>query len=162
MKKNLFIASMMLVALCFAACSQTNNPTEPETPDTPTITPPLEESDYVDLGLPNHIKWGKRNEDMGDWNYAYKKSIPTRDDFIDLLNNCKWEWGGTGFTITGPNGNSIWLPTEGSTSAVKSGYYWIAGEGKPAYFYFNSKLEYRFESSSSYSSWINSVRLVER
>ena len=39
---------------------------------------------------------------------------PTREEFSELINKCQWDWtvlnGITGYNITGPNGNSIFLP----------------------------------------------------
>ena len=52
-----------------------------------------------------HVKWG------GDWR------MPTTDEQRELLNNCDWEWttlnGVNGYRVTGPNGNSIFLPAAG-------------------------------------------------
>ena len=43
--------------------------------------------------------------------------LPTKKELEDLINKCKWEYcllnGVTGYRITGPNGNSIFLPIEG-------------------------------------------------
>ena len=52
-----------------------------------------------------HVKWG------GDWR------MPTTEEQRELLNNCTWEWtalnGVNGYRVTGPNGNSIFLPAAG-------------------------------------------------
>ena len=52
-----------------------------------------------------HVKWG------GSWR------MPTRDELDELRNNCTWEWtalnGVDGYRVTGPNGNSIFLPAAG-------------------------------------------------
>ena len=43
--------------------------------------------------------------------------MPTEDEFNELLNDCTWERislnGITGYKVTGPNGNSIFLPSSG-------------------------------------------------
>ncbi|MBR3950407.1 MAG: hypothetical protein IKJ79_00615 [Bacteroidaceae bacterium] len=56
--------------------------------------------------------------------------IPTRTECEELLNNCTWTWsvqnGVNGYKITGPNGNSIFLPAAGST---EDGRYYNQGEG---------------------------------
>ena len=67
-------------------------------------------------------KWG------GSW------KMPTKSQWKELLNNCEWEWitqgGHSGYKVTGPNGNSIFLPAAGyrygtSSNRVGSdGYYW--------------------------------------
>ena len=53
-----------------------------------------------------HVKWG------GSWR------MPTLDEQKELLNNCTWKWttqnGVNGYKVTGPNGNSIFLPAAGS------------------------------------------------
>ena len=64
----------------------------------------------------------------GNWH------MPTDDEFAELLKNCTWEWtttnGVDGQKVTGPNGNSIFLPAAGylrDTSfkyADIHGYYW--------------------------------------
>ena len=69
-----------------------------------------------------HVKWG------GSWR------MPTLDEQKELLNNCTWTWatlnGVDGYNVTGPNGNSIFLPAAGGrdgTSLYNSGsnsYYW--------------------------------------
>lgn len=54
----------------------------------------------------------------GDWR------MPTQKEMLELCNNCAWEWIGKkgvyGYRITGPNGNSIFLPA----NADKEGQYW--------------------------------------
>ena len=50
-------------------------------------------------------KWG------GKWR------MPTEAEFHELVNECTWEWtfpgGHDGYKVTGPNGNSIFLPAAG-------------------------------------------------
>lgn len=52
-----------------------------------------------------HVKWG------GTWR------MPTKSEQDELRNKCDWEWtiqnGVKGYRITGPNGNSIFLPAAG-------------------------------------------------
>ena len=51
------------------------------------------------------VKWG------GNWR------MPTRAEQDELINNCTWQWttlnGVNGYRVTGPNGNSIFLPAAG-------------------------------------------------
>lgn len=53
-----------------------------------------------------HVKWG------GSWR------MPTWDEIKELCNKCSWEWteinGIKGQKVTGPNGNSIFLPAAGN------------------------------------------------
>ena len=52
-----------------------------------------------------HVKWG------GIWR------MPTKAEQDELRNNCIWTWttqnGVNGYKVTGPNGNSIFLPAAG-------------------------------------------------
>ena len=69
-----------------------------------------------------HVKWG------GSWR------MPTKAEQDELCNNCTWEWttqnGVNGYTVTGPNGNSIFLPAAGYRYGTEvydrgsRGYYW--------------------------------------
>ena len=69
-----------------------------------------------------HVQWG------GSWR------MPTLDEIEELRNNCTWNWttlnGVNGYRITGPNGNSIFLPAAGSRDGTEvnnqgsNGYYW--------------------------------------
>ena len=58
-----------------------------------------------------HVKWG------GSWR------MPTSSEIQELLDECIWEWtvlnGVDGCRVTGPNGNSIFLPVGGDRD-----HYW--------------------------------------
>ena len=82
--------------------------------------------------------------ELSDYNYeddvARQKlggrwRIPTKEEWTELLDNCTWTWtdqnGVNGRLVTGPNGNSIFLPAAGHfyeydhISAVgQAGSYW--------------------------------------
>ncbi len=90
---------------------------------------------YVDLGLPSGTEWMDTNEE-GLYNYddAVKKfgdRLPTKEQFFELKDKCKWTWNGNGYKVTGPNGKSIHLPAAGSLDCDGNvyyvgsrGYYW--------------------------------------
>lgn len=69
-----------------------------------------------------NVKWG------GSWR------MPTDAELYELRKNCTWTWttlnGVRGYTVTGPNGNSIFLPSagyRGGTNLIESGElgnYW--------------------------------------
>ena len=69
-----------------------------------------------------HVKWG------GSWR------MPTETEQDELRNNCTWTWttqnGVNGYKVTGPNGNSIFLPAAGYRDGTEVyyrgnyGYYW--------------------------------------
>ncbi len=88
-----------------------------------------------------HVKWG------GTWR------MPTRAEQDELSEKCKWEWttinGVSGYRVTGPNGNSIFLPAAGyrygaeTYDRVSYGYYWSSSLSSNSYnyacyLYFNS------------------------
>ena len=70
------------------------------------------------------VKWG------GNWR------MPTTEEQQELINNCTWTWtthnGVNGYRVTGPNGNSIFLPAAGyrygseAYDQGSSGYYWLS------------------------------------
>ena len=84
--------------------------------------------------------------------------MPTFDQIKELIDECEWEWtnqnGVNGRKITGPNGNSIFLPasglrisSDGSLDIVGSiGYYWSASSSSSD----NGRILY---FTSSYWSW---------
>ena len=69
-----------------------------------------------------HTIWG------GIWR------LPTKEEFQELVDKCKWKWedeGVKGYEVTGPNGNSIFLPAAGfyfdnfgNDTIGVSGMYW--------------------------------------
>jgi hypothetical protein len=69
-----------------------------------------------------HVKWG------GTWR------MPTFEEQLELLNNCTCTWttqnGVKGYKVTGPNGNSIFLPAAGCRYGAgvygrgSDGVYW--------------------------------------
>lgn len=56
--------------------------------------------------------------DVASRSYGGKLTLPTAEQFAELFNNCTKEWktvdGVAGCQLTGPNGNSIFLPAAGS------------------------------------------------
>lgn len=78
-----------------------------------------------------HVKWG------GSWR------MPTKDEIKELKDKCSWTWtrvnGVNGHRVTGPNGNSIFLPAAGYRRDTKpsaiwtSGYYWSSSLGVDKY-----------------------------
>ena len=86
-----------------------------------------------------------------NWGGAWR--MPTKAEQDELRNNCTWDWttqnGVNGYKVTGPNGNSIFLPAAGYMfegtliGAGSDGSYWSSslGTGDPVYAYvvdFNS------------------------
>ena len=73
---------------------------------------------YVDLGLPSGTQWKSDNESgYYDYNAAmskYGNSLPTKEQLEELKDKCTWTWTGKAYRVTGPNGNSIVLPADGT------------------------------------------------
>ena len=77
---------------------------------------------------------GNPQYDAATANWGGGWRMPTYSELNELKNSCTWEWttlnGVNGYNVTGPNGNSIFLPAAGfrygtSSYAVGSGgYYW--------------------------------------
>ena len=98
-----------------------------------------------------HVKWG------GSWR------MPTQAEQDELRNNCTWTWstlnGVNGYRVTGPNGNSIFLPAAGCrvVTAVlyqgSYGNYWSSS----LYSYGNSHAYYLYFYSSDYD-WNDNSR----
>ena len=120
-------------------------------------------TDYVDLGLPSGTKWKTVNETNPNDKYnfytydeavaAFGDKLPTKEQFLELKDNCTWTWNNTkkGYDVKGKNGNSIFLPAAGyrycggDVNYVSSnGYYWSStpnGSGYAWSLYFYSDYE---------------------
>lgn len=78
---------------------------------------------------PATANWGK------DWR------IPTKEEIDELISKCTWEFSGNGYKVTGPNGNSIFLPAAGYrygndvTGVNVAGYYISMGTALGSYHY---------------------------
>ena len=81
-----------------------------------------------------------------NWGGAWR--MPTKAEQVELLINCTWDWttqnGVKGYKVTGPNGNSIFLPAAGYVYVVTLhyagtyGHYWSSSldTDNPSYAYF--------------------------
>ena len=120
--KKLFLC---LAVLCMVAC-------ENNTPEGGSTT----KGDYVDLGLTSGTKWKTVNEhnpqdiENGFYTYdealeAFGKNLPTKEQWMELVNECTWTWSGMGYKVTGSNGKSITLPAAGYR--ITGGYMYGVG-----------------------------------
>ena len=132
---------------------------------------------YTDLGLPSGTKWKNFNA-TGFYTYdeavsKFGNRLPTKEQWEELKAECQWSWNGSGYKVTGPNGNFIVLPAsgyrncEGSVYYVESvGCYWSSTPGDSGdawYLYFGSGGVYmnygsRYNGSPCYG---HAVRLVQ-
>ena len=77
----------------------------------------------------NDIK-GNSQYDAARANWGGTWRLPTKAECQELVDKCTWKWttrnGVKGYKVTGPNGNSIFLPAAGyryGTSLGSDGYY---------------------------------------
>ena len=103
--------------------------------------------------------------DAARQNWGGRWRMPRWRDFQELLDNCTWTWttqdGHDGYRITGPNGNSIFLPAAGHRNGSSSyyvgssGYYWSSSP-------YESSTQYAyglgFNSGGRYRNWNNRSR----
>lgn len=94
--------------------------------------------------------------------------LPTKDELEELKNRCKWTWTGSGYRVTGLNGNSIYLPASGFSrnSSVKYkgslGRFWSSTGGtdnKAGLLIFNKS---QIDVVMYYKDYGFSVRLVRQ
>ena len=105
-----------------------------------------------------------------NWGGSWR--MPTEYEWQELIDKCKWEWGKVngvkGNKVTGPNGNSIFLPAAGYRYgsslylAGSNGLYWSS---TPRESYSSSAYRLGFDSdlhcmNSDYRSYGPSVRPV--
>ena len=76
------------------------------------------------------------SDDAATVNWGSNWRMPTHEEQVELNDKCKWTWttrnGVKGYKVTGPNGNSIFLPAagfregRGGYSSGAGGYYRLA------------------------------------
>ena len=88
---------------------------------------------------------GNATYDAARANWSSTWRMPTKAEMEELENNCTWTWttknGVNGYEVTGPNGNSIFLPAAGycggssRNSVGEDGDYWSSTppESNPYY-----------------------------
>lgn len=104
--------------------------------------------------------------DAATANWGDNWRMPTLDEMEELINECEWEWtsvnGVNGRLVTGPNGNSIFLPAAGyryNTSlnnAGSGGYYWSATPRSGSDY---ADCAYNLDFRSGSYDWFNYDRL---
>lgn len=108
-----------------------------------------------------HVKWG------GSWR------MPTLDEIKELINDCSWSWttqnGVNGYKVTGPNGNSIFLPAAGARSGDSeytrgsTGHYWSStldesdGYGANYLLFYRGSHELRCNNNRYYGQTVRPV-----
>ena len=96
-----------------------------------------------------------------NWGGAWR--MPTKAEQDELRNNCTWDWttqnGVKGYKVTGPNGNSIFLPAAGGmydgrlVGTGLFGFYWSSSLHAV-----NPSSAYLVSFISDYVDWYNDNR----
>ena len=134
---------------------------------------PSDESGYwAGYGSPDGKTRLDLSDDVAHIKLGGKWRIPTDEEWTELRERCKWTWTSTnsvnGYTVTGPSGNSIFLPAAGYRygtllyDAGSYGLYWSSSlnRGSPDYAWrvrFYSGNDYRYYGRRYYG---HSVRPV--
>ena len=116
-------------------------------------------SDYVNIG--SNISGTQYDVTRAQWGGSWR--MPTKAEFEELINRCTWTWttynNVNGYKVTGPNGNSIFLPAagyrhgtelyyRGSSGGCWSGSLNESSQSRAYYLYFSSGYRYVNDYSS--------------
>ncbi len=126
----------------------------------------IRESRYVDLGLPSGVKWRSVPESsyytISKAKKKFGKRLPTNEDFSELIAKCTWVWVGNGYSVIGPNGNSIYMPAKGfinhndnrKSEENEVGYYWAESNsiGNATYWVTINAEKYKLNNHVSYNN----------
>ncbi|MBR3758730.1 MAG: DUF1566 domain-containing protein [Bacteroidaceae bacterium] len=122
-----------------------------------TMTKYCTDSDY---GTVDNRTTLTSSDDVATVKWGSKWRMPTLEEMKELVEDCTWTWttqnGVEGMKVTGPNGNSIFLPAAGYRHGTdldlrgSLGTYWSAtlDEGL-------NYRAYNLNFNSGYSSWVD-------
>ena len=120
---------------------------------------------YVNIG--SNISGTRYDVARAQWGGSWR--MPTKAEFQELKDRCTWTWttynNVNGYKVTGPNGNSIFLPAAGLRNGTElsnrgsSGYYWSGSLNEG---YQSNAFSLYFDSSDRFvgSSYRESGRTV--
>lgn len=97
-----------------------------------------DEENFIDLGLPSKTLWGTYNHpeiiSLTDAiRMGYGHFLPTKEQVQELISECLWIFDEekNGFTVSGKNGNNIFLPSRDeifgfyhTSSMIDDKHYW--------------------------------------
>lgn len=91
------------------------------------------------MGTPDYRSALDKDDDIAHVKWSGKWRMPTQSEMRELITKCRWKWGEQdgvkGYTVTGTNGNSIFLPTGDYRRSAQTGiddnfgYYWTSTTG---------------------------------
>lgn len=97
-------------------------------------------------GMPTDMEIAGTDNDVAYKISGGKWKTPTRKQFKELIDRCRWSWttyhGTPGCKVTGPSGKSIFLPGAGRRSDYgiynkdAYGYYWTSSKAHYVYAYY--------------------------
>ena len=64
--------------------------------------------------------------DAARMNWGGKWRMPTYKEFVEFSSKCTFVWNGHGYNVTGPNGNTMTLPTSDNYMQIEDVKYWTA------------------------------------
>ena len=95
---------------------------------------------------------GNPSYDVARANWGGTWRLPTKAEMQELVDKCTWTWtiqgGHNGYRVTGPNGNSIFLPATG----FRSGKSLDLDDSDGCY---HSSTPYESNTFSAYSLWFD-------
>ncbi len=91
--------------------------------------------EFIDLGLPSGKAWATTSA-PGYYTFdeaveAFGDYLPKGATLVELYEECDWKWDNEkrGYTVTGPNGNSIFMPANGYIAPGEKSAEWVGFEG---------------------------------
>ena len=123
-----------------------------------------EEDWYIEyVTLNSDISGTQHDAATANWGGAWR--MPTESEIKELIENCTWEWtafnGVNGMEVTGPNGNSIFLPAAGFRYGASSDYVGSGGccwSSTPVENYFWCAYRFSFVSGNHDWNWFSRYR----
>ena len=111
-------------------------------------------SNSVTYGMPMSDISGNAQYDVARANWGGNWRMPTYAEIDELLYKCSWKWttqnGVNGYRVTGPNGNSIFLPAAGYRGGPS------LDNGGPTGTYWSSTPRESYSSDTAYDLYFNS------
>ncbi len=121
-----------------------------------------------DFGIVDDKMILEPTDDAATINMGAEWRMPTHEEASELRNHCTWTWEGrngvNGYKVTGPNGNSIFLPAAGYRNDGDLGYSQLSHAGSGAIYRSSSLIEnvssyaYAFYFTFDGKGWVESGR----